>query len=370
MVCLRKLIPIQPALSVIAYLFCPSTCDAEVARLDLPSETRLIVSAKNISENNRAFHVGSGGSLQLTGNACIVYVEAGGKIAVMGDSNQVYVIKGATGSVQGDENAIHLIGGASLTIKGRGNKPALHPSLELVRAGLPVDSGNSATAEPPAPPPSTIVASPSPVALRGDTAPMLSLPKPPSIDSPAPPSGVGSPPPEKASIVVAPPVTVNMPIASAPAAPVFKDLPEDPAVAKTPGISTLIALLPMPQDKVQVQTRAASVLPTDLVGHWEIEELIPEGISLLGVSPEATGTIDFDAAGNGSMEINIDILGQEIVRRGPFAWRADEASLLINEGGVRASTWSRVAKSATQQTLKLKGVGTLSATLRLKAVKR
>ena len=109
---------------------------------------------------------------------------------------------------------------------------------------------------------------------------------------------------------------------------------------------------------------AAPVAPvSDLVGAWTVESMTPDGLGALADAQQTSGSIQFGSDGLGSLELVIDILGEQIVRRGPFAWSVAGNDLLINQGGQRPSVWSRSAGVGGAQTLKLKGNGALSATL-------
>jgi hypothetical protein len=316
-----------------------------VASLTLPPDTVEVCSVQSASASGGAFHVKAGGSLRLNGEACIVYAESGSRIDVSGGSNAVYVSKGTEGKVNGNGNRIHLINGAYVEIRGKGNRPSFPAAVEVVRLSETVRMAAAAAQSLPA-----MV----PPELRSPPAP------------PAPP--VPTRDVQLGTVVPAPPPVAGKAGTSAPSTAVapaaqsmkFAPLPPDPAIVSAPGVSTLVALLPMPGDQV-APAPAAPV--SDLVGAWTVESLTPEGLSAFAEAQQTTGSMQFRADGLGSLELVIDILGEQIVRRGPFAWSVAGNDLLINQGGQRPSVWSRSAGVGGAQTLKLKGNGAVSATL-------
>lgn len=321
----------------------------------LPAQTIYVTTPARANRAGGAYRVGPGGELTLPFTDSLVYIDSGGLARVEGDNNSIFVAAGGQCIVTGKGNRIvGAMPNAIMDIRVDGNVRRLAvkgfnvrieapqaPTVVVEKKAAPAEEIRPATALPP-------TGTTGQVAMReaipdGPIVPTPTVPPPPiqtakmeSIPSPVPVPAAPSQPPAASAPTNAPPAGRLK----------LEPLPADPLITKVPGISALIKLLPTPDDPVPpVADQPLAGLEVNeagaqLLGRWAVEGLEMANAPG-GYVPAATGTVVFNTDGSGMMNLEIDVIGQIIVRRGWFTWRADEKTLEINPGRERGSKWAR-----------------------------
>lgn len=380
---LRSLVWLLLAAPAASLVVPPGPARAELVGpvvIEVASAPAVVEDRQDGSADGRAYRIDDGGYLDLAGNECKVLIEKGGEVVVRGTRNTLYLRSGSKGLVVGDSNTIFVTAGAKVTVRGKDNQMRFASAFEI-RQGSPPPAGNGR--QPVATAPATIrpggaIAGPAAAPAAAAAGHPPAGPPPP-----APPSAPASAP--AVAVVPAKPITggggaggangaaggggLPPPPATAPT-PAARPTRPDPAVASTPWIAAVLALLPTAADAVAAADPAVAAapgaMPGDLVGDWEIVGLLPAGRDLGAFGPAASGNIRFDGAGRGAMNVLIDILGDEIVRGGPFTWRADGENLFINGGTAKASVWRRGGQGSASQSATLTGTGLTPVTLKIR----
>jgi hypothetical protein len=309
-------------------------CQASVATVELEAQPMVVGAGmpRVIDQPGQALMVKRGGALTVTSDDNVVVIEAGGTASITGGGNRVYVHAGGAlmipESAAGNQvYAIPPPGG--ITMSRRNNKLTVVRQIKLqVRKPLPLPppAPEPPMADPPPPPP-VVAANPDPVA------------------PPPPPAGLAEP----ASLAPG--------FNATPGALALGDLIGNGDMLKQ-AVPSLWALLQiLPADGIEEDLRAIALPDLDpanpLIGSWDVTgSQIAEPLArTMGV--KLGGKFVFLPGGAGYTRLTVGLGGKESERRGKFTWKADDTTLVINQGRPNESRWSRVKNTPDEQTARI-----------------